>query len=169
MKKITLNKICAIRNGYAFKSSEFVENGLPIVRIGEIKNGKVDLSKPKYILPNDKFESYIIRRDDILIAMSGATIGKIGKYNLDIPAYQNQRVGCFLPDKSKLYNDYLYQYLSFISAKIIQNAYGGAQPNISSKELGKTLIPIPSLENQKRIAKVLSNCENLIKKKKRKY
>ena len=98
--------------------------------------------------------------------MSGATTGKIGKYTLNEIAYQNQRVGCFIPKSKILNNDYLYQFLSTISSDITKKAYGGGQPNISTKEISKFLIPLPSLEDQKRIAQVLSNCEILIQKRK---
>ena len=140
MKEFKLGQVCNIRNGFAFKSNEFKNEGIPIIRIGEIKNGIVDIRKAPLINQTNKFDAYIVKKNDILIAMSGATTGKIGRYTLNQVAYQNQRVGCFQPDSSKLDNDYLYQYLNSISTEITKKAYGGGQPNISTKEISKFLI-----------------------------
>ena len=163
MKKQSIGDVCNIRNGFAFKSSDFQTTGIPIVRIGEIKDGKVDTSKSPFVARIEKYAPYILSKGDILIAMSGATTGKIGIFEIDEDAYQNQRVGCFKPDKSKLNNEYLFHYLQSISTLITKKAYGGGQPNISTKEIEKFKIPLPStLTEQKKIAKVLSDTKQLI-------
>ena len=167
MKKQNIRDVCNIRNGFAFKSSDFKEAGIPIVRIGEIKrNGKVDISKSPLVEKSKKYSQYVLSKGDVLIAMSGATTGKIGIFDIDEDAYQNQRVGCFKPDKNILNNEYLFHFLKSISDSITKSAYGGGQPNISSKEIGKFKIPLPSLTDQKRIAKVLSDAEQLISQRK---
>ena len=90
-----LGDIAKLQNGYAFKSKLFRDNGLPIVRIKNIKNQKVLLDDVVYFDINDynkKLDLYKIQKNDILIAMSGATTGKIGLYESDEISYLNQRV-----------------------------------------------------------------------------
>ena len=80
-----LGEVCSFQNGFAFKSNLFTEKGLPIIRIANIDGIKVNLDSLKYFNPSNYKENlsfYRIRKGDILIAMSGATTGKIGYYNL---------------------------------------------------------------------------------------
>lgn len=96
----TLSEVCDFQNGFAFKSGLFKDSGLPIVRITNINGSNVDLTNVKYFDPADYISdnplNYAIEKGDILIAMSGATTGKIGAYSFDEKAYLNQRVGKFI-------------------------------------------------------------------------
>ena len=168
----TLGEVCGFRNGFAFKSNLFREAGLPIVRITNLNGSGVDLTDVKYFDPTDYREntqSYSIVRGDILIAMSGATTGKIGCFDSTETAYLNQRVGKFVPDSKSLDNRYLYHFLLSKTEQIYVLAGGGAQPNLSSKVLmEKMLIPIPyandpikSIFEQKRIADILDKLDIL--------
>lgn len=78
-----LKDVCDFKNGFAFKSSLFKETGLPIVRITNIDGFNVDLDEVKYFSLNDYKEdlsSFEVSMGNILIAMSGATTGKVGIY-----------------------------------------------------------------------------------------
>lgn len=144
----SLEEVCDFKNGFAFKSSLFRETGLPIIRITNVDGKTISLSDVKYFNPSDYNEntsSYKVSKGDILIAMSGATTGKIGFYSHENIAYLNQRVGKFLPKKEVLNNRYLYHYLLSQVELIYVIAGGGAQPNLSSNVLmSKVRIPIPS-------------------------
>lgn len=166
MNQTELGNICKLRNGYAFKSDDFINDGIPIVRIGDINNGNINLDSTIKVKEKDLFNSFLIQKGAILIAMSGATTGKIGKYSSDIKAYQNQRVGCFIPDNDKINNEYLYCFLKTLKDKILQKAYGGGQPNISPKDIESLKIPLPPLNDQIRIADLLTRAEMLIAKRK---
>jgi type I restriction enzyme S subunit len=166
MNQTELGNICKLRNGYAFKSDDFINDGIPIVRIGDINNGNINLDSTIKVKEKDLFNSFLIQKGAILIAMSGATTGKIGKYSFDTKAYQNQRVGCFIPDNDKINNEYLYCFLKTLKDKILQKAYGGGQPNISPKDIESLRIPLPPLDDQIRIADVLTRTEKLIAKRK---
>ena len=161
-----LGEVCDFKNGFAFKSSLFKEAGLPIVRITNVDGKNISLADVKYFDPSDYKEntaSYEVSKGDILIAMSGATTGKIGFYAHENPAYLNQRVGKFLPKPKILNNRYLYHYLLSKVEQIYVVAGGGAQPNLSSNALmAKIKIPIPcpdspekSLEIQAEIVRIL--------------
>ncbi len=157
----TLGEVADFQNGFAFKSRLFRDNGEVIVRITNIDGKGVDLSDVKYFSISDyntNMSSYKINKGDILIAMSGATTGKIGFYNYEYTSYLNQRVGKFIPKANILNNRYLYHYLLY------QNiSGGGAQPNLSSNKLmEKIQIPIPPIEEQERIAGILDKFDTLV-------
>ena len=153
-----LVKVCDFKNGFAFKSALFKEAGLPIIRITNVDGKTINLSDVKYFNPTDykeNTESYKIKYGDILIAMSGASTGKIGFYAHEDFAYLNQRLGKFLPKKNKLKNRYLYHYLLSKIETIHVMACGGAQPNLSSNELmTKFKIPIPCPDNPEKSLKI---------------
>ena len=76
-----LCEVCRFQNGFAFKSNLFKEEGLPIIRISNISKGKLSSDGYVYFNPNDykeKLDNYIVKPGDIVVAMSGATTGKIG-------------------------------------------------------------------------------------------
>ena len=129
-----LGDVCDFQNGFAFKSNLFKDKGFPIVRITNIDGTDVDLIDVKYFDPIDYNSgnplNYSIVKGDILIAMSGATTGKIGYYNLNEIAYLNQRVGKFIPNKTLVNNRYLYHFL--LTLKSASNLNGNLN---CSKEL----------------------------------
>jgi type I restriction enzyme S subunit len=96
----------------------------------------------------------MISQGDILIAMSGATTGKIGIYNSPEPSLLNQRVGKFIP-KQGLDRDFLFYYLSTKIEESLAIALGAAQPNLSTKQIKEFNIPIPPLPEQKAIVRIL--------------
>lgn len=147
-----LGDILKLKNGYAFKSSEYQNEGIPIVRISDINDGIVDINKSKCILQNNDFENYTVDKGDILIAMSGATTGKFGIYNGDKKAYQNQRVGNLkLISDTQVNKKIIYYLLHSLKRKIEEDAYGGAQPNISGSKIEQLEIILPPLNEQHRI------------------
>jgi len=164
-KQYRLGDVCKLRNGYAFKSENFSNEGIPIIRISDIYDDEASPDDSLKINESNVFEKFVVRKGDILIAMSGATTGKFGRYNSDRKAYQNQRVGCFvITDEENLNQDYLYLLLKGLKKKIEKDAYGGGQPNISSAIIENYKIQLPSLEDQSKISSVLNKAEIIIKK-----
>lgn len=154
-----LEKLAKLQNGFAFKSNLFVNEGLPIVRIKNIKNEKVLLDDVVYFNVEDygkKLDSYQIKKNDILLAMSGATTGKIGLYDTDEISYLNQRVGLFRIENSNL-RSYLFYFLSTQIEKNLELSLGAAQPNLSTEQINNIELPLPPLEEQKRIVAKLDN------------
>ncbi|WP_302981415.1 restriction endonuclease subunit S [Bilophila wadsworthia] len=162
---MTLGEVCKIQNGYAFKSSLFKTNGLPILRISNIQNERIDTKNLVYFNEKDykiNLYQFEIKKGDIVIAMSGATTGKIAISNLDTKYYLNQRVGKFIP-KDNLLNKFLYFILRTHVDYFYQiSAGGGAQPNLSSEQIKKISIPVPSLEEQTRIVTTLDKFDALV-------
>ena len=160
-----LGEVCSFRNGFAFKSNKFREKGEAILRIGNIQNQNIQLNDLKYFNKSDYKEnlsSFIVRKGDILIAMSGATTGKIGMLKSDQIFYLNQRVGKFEPIEEVLNNSFLYHYLLSKTNDLYILAGGGAQPNLSSTVLmQKLLIPLPPLSVQQEIVRILDKFTQL--------
>jgi type I restriction enzyme S subunit len=160
-----LGEVCEFKNGFAFKSSLFRDHGLPIIRITNIDGFNVNLDDVKFFDPSEYKEditSYAVQWGDILIAMSGATTGKIGYYTKNEIAYLNQRVGKFAPNPIFLNSRFLYHWLILKNEMIYVLAGGGAQPNLSSNALkDKLQIPIPPLAVQARIVAILDKFDTL--------
>ena len=157
----TLGEVCEVIGGFAFKSSLFKEEGVPIIRIGNITaSNHINMDESKYFNPEDyagiNFQSYLTQAGDILVAMSGATTGKIGYYTDEEVSYINQRVSKLSPQSDILNNRFLYHYLLGKSDYLYHLAGGGAQPNLSAKDLRtRLLIPILPLAEQARIVNIL--------------
>ena len=165
-KMVKLGEVTRIQSGYSFKSDEFLKDGVPIIRIGNL-NGKsviVDDNICYYKKFWDEHSEFRIYYGDILIAMSGATVGKIGIYKQNKPSLLNQRVAKIMPQSDKLNNKYLYNYVKseLFMTQIRATAFGCAQPNISGKQIAEIKIPLPPLEEQKRIADILDKVSSLI-------
>lgn len=141
-------------NGYAFDSKDLDnEFEYPVIRIGDIKNGTIDFKNCQGIHYNIGLDDYKILKNDILLAMSGATVGKVGILTKTTTAYINQRVGIIRSN----YYKFLFYCLStdnFIKY-ILLKASGSAQPNVSGTVYGDYHIPFPTIEAQTAITNFL--------------
>ena len=150
-----LSDLCKIENGFAFSSDDYKSHGIPLVRISNITHNTIDITDCAYIegITDDKFK---ISKGDLLIAMSGATTGKMGVYPFDETAYLNQRVGNIkILNKSSLYPNYRNTYMQSKVDEILKIAYGGAQPNISASVIGNFDFPLPPYKEQIRIVETV--------------
>ncbi|MBW2738826.1 MAG: restriction endonuclease subunit S, partial [Deltaproteobacteria bacterium] len=142
-------------NGYAFKSDNYITGeGIPIIRIGDIKN-EVDLNKTQKV-PEEYaaiFKTFAVKKNDILVALTGATIGKSAVYNSAEPALLNQRVGILRP-KDKIHLNFLRFFIdSNIFKQLIEyECIGGAQENIGKEEIGSCVLYLPKLQDQIQIS-----------------
>ena len=161
-----LGKIAPLRGGFAFKSSEFQKEGIPIVRISNIlTTGEVGgdfIYYPEQV----KDDNYLLPDRSAVLAMSGATTGKVSV--LSNPnggkVYQNQRVGYFT--KTDVAD---YGFISTItrSQMFIEQLgtmlVAGAQPNISSKDIDMMNFTVPTnLEEQTKIGSFFQGLDNTI-------
>lgn len=150
-----IRKYASFQAGYAFKSSDYLEqSNCLLITIKNIRQNKIDIEDATY-LPDDFFEQYKefqIGNNDLLIAMTGATIGKVGIYNHPNNSLLNQRNGIIKPDN--INSIYLMSLLnlSIFQKLILRNSNGGAQPNISETDIMRISIPVPPIDKQKEIA-----------------
>ena len=138
-EKKKIEEFAAIKSGFAFKSKDWQGFGCPVVKIKDI-NGTFVLSGSLDCVPifvAEKANQYILRTGDLVIAMTGATIGKIGIVTED-DLYANQRVGKFFV-KDRFILPFLFCYFkekSTIDLVLKISSSSAAQPNISGSQLG---------------------------------
>ncbi|MFC0298461.1 restriction endonuclease subunit S [Geobacillus jurassicus] len=166
-----LGQLLKLRGGYAFKSEDFREHGdVAVLRISNIKNNGIDLEDAVYVDRNvaEQAKDYKLREGNVVIAMSGATTGKTAIVRKeDLPLVLNQRVGVFdIYNSEHLSEEYLAYVVQSSSFKnqILVNAIGGAQPNISGKQIEDVEILLPPLNEQRKIAAILSSVDEAIEK-----
>ncbi len=159
-KEERLGSVGKTITGFAFKSENFTNAGIPIIRISNISAHKrqsemtTAVRHPPVLSIPDRF---IIRNGEILIALSGATTGKACIYEFTEEAYLNQRVGVYRPYPTHAVNEFIRQivfskkFKSDVDATVI----AGAQPNISPKEIDQFSYFMPPTPEQKKIAEFL--------------
>ncbi|MDY5684221.1 MAG: restriction endonuclease subunit S [Treponema sp.] len=142
---------------------ELYNGNIPWLKTGDLTDG--DINEIPECISEKALESCSMRLNPIgsvLIAMYGATIGKLGI--LKIEATTNQACCACVPYNG-IYNKYLFYYLMSQKKDFTEKAEGGAQPNISREKLVVHLLPLPPYEEQKRIVaaieKMLPLCEKL--------
>ena len=171
-EKTTLKELgCEFISGFAFKSSDYSNIGIPLIKIGNIQNRivKIDLNGNFISIKNieDKHERYFLNHNDVLIAMTGqGSVGRVGRLKLDgeIRPFLNQRVGKFICNEMDLNIDFLYYVLSSKKyQEILFNiGSGSGQPNLSPNAILNVEIPKINYQIQKRIADVLSALDDKI-------
>ena len=91
-----LGKHIKIIGGFAFKSSEYKLSGVPVIRISDFNNEKINLSDVVHYIEDKHLEKYELYEGDVIIAMTGGTIGKLAIVQKGLgKLYLNQRVGKF--------------------------------------------------------------------------
>ncbi|MDW8758361.1 restriction endonuclease subunit S [Streptococcus suis] len=161
-----LGEVAPLRGGFAFKSSDFVKEGIPIVRISNIlSNGRVGAEFVHY-KELEQDERFTLHDGAAVLAMSGATTGKVSVLHVDEGEkyYQNQRVGYFTPTP-----EYNYDFIkvivnsTFFTTQLSSVLVAGAQPNISSKEVDDFCFAFPkSLPEQEAIGTFFSTLDRHI-------
>lgn len=163
----TLGEVSSFQNGFAFKSNLFKKEGSPIIRISNIQNENIQTDDIVYFDKTDypiNFDNYKIYPNDILIAMSGGTTGKLGINTTDTIFYQNQRVGVIRENKKFLDHGFLFYFLHTKSEESLKIAAGAAQPNLSTAQIKGFIIPVPQLEVQRQIVAHLDSLSSNIRK-----
>ncbi len=159
---VRLKNISSLIGGYAFKSEKFCKEGIRVIRISDfdekgIKNK--DIKRYPYSIDLD---SYRILPEDILLCMTGGTVGKSFHIKtLDEYCYINQRVA--LIRIQNINTDYFYSVLtsSYIS-NVINTSKTSTNDNISMKLIEDFLVPLPPLNEQLNIIEKIKSCEPLI-------
>ena len=168
-KNQKLKNSCYVLSGFAFKSDDFIDEGIPVIKIANINDYTIKKSSDDSFIQESKFadfEDYILNEYDIVIALSGNTTCKMGRVNEEFtPSLLNQRVGCFrLLKEDELDYDFLYFLLisENYQNKLWVYATATGQPNLSPRDIGKLDLPNPHLPEQRAIASVLSKVDDAI-------
>ena len=161
-----LGEIAPLRGGYAFQSNNFLEEGIPIVKISNILSTGEVAGEFSFYEELDNDTNFILPDKAAVLAMSGATTGKVSILSnpSNIKFYQNQRVGYF-----KKTDGINYPFIStLVRSQVFNNQLNsilvtGAQPNVSSKDIDDFDVLIStSYKEQKKIGAYFSNLDHLI-------
>lgn len=148
------------------QKSKYYGGGISWVKSGELKESVV-LKTEETITDAALAQTSVklIKPGAVLVAMYGATVGRIAI--LGIEAASNQAVCHIIPDESTADEKYLFYALLTKVPQWLEQRVGGAQPNISQQIIRNTQIPLPPLEEQRRIAAILDKADDIRRKRKR--
>lgn len=142
-----------VRSGFAFKSSWWTQSGSKVIKIKNITSDyRLDMTECSFVSKDNtaKASEFRVEVGDLLIAMTGATIGKFCLItSSDNNTYVNQRVGKFFLGNEPLKRlPFLYCCLKQDSVinEIINKGQGSAQPNISGTDIESIKIVLPNDE-----------------------
>ena len=172
---VSIKDVFELIPGFAFKSKEFSENGIPVIKIKNVKalrllDREFSYIDPKYLETKSRFTT---KKGDLLISMTGnriegsmsSWVGKVCRINSDKKYLVNQRVG-ILRLSNEIYSDKFFLYLlgsEEIQKKLISIATSsGGQANISPDQIKSLEFSVPYFEVQNAIADILSTLDEKI-------
>lgn len=135
-------------------NANYFNGNIHWVKSGELNDSLI--SKVEEQITQDALKhssAKIFPKGTLLMAMYGATVGKVGILGMD--AATNQAVCAIFPDAC-VYSGYLFYAVMSRRAELLLARYGGAQPNIRQTLIRNSIVPLPPLAEQKKIAAVLS-------------
>ena len=170
-KKLSqLTKHLRLQHGYAFKSTDFIDNGIPVIKIGTVNKGFFDIKTLSFLGEGFKqgYDIYRIHQGDLLISLTG-TVGKDDYANTcfvpdNYDFYLlNQRVAKLIPDEKfllKTYLDFLFKYPDF-KKKLIKSNRGVRQANLGSNDIYSIAVNIPEISSQIQFDHIVEKIEAL--------
>lgn len=146
----SLGEYAKVKSGFAFKSSWWRNKGIPVIKIGSISKNTIDYKLVDFVDENklEQAKNYLAKEGDLVIAMTGATVGKIGIVpNFNSKILVNQRVGLFDLD-DKPFKKISFFYFTLLNERIqneIKNVGGdSAQANISNSQIENLKLVMPN-------------------------
>lgn len=166
-----LKKVADITMGFAFKSADFCDEGIQLLRMGNVRDGELDLDNKSVFLPYeyaDKYDCFLIKPGDIVISMTGTTGKTDYGYAALVdeakpPLLLNQRVSKISP-KEGIDPKFLSQVMrtrGFLE-QVYRAASGSKQANLSIKQLEKIDIPYPCMDQQRNILNKIGEMEKAL-------
>ncbi|GCE63926.1 restriction endonuclease subunit S [Candidatus Mycoplasma haematohominis] len=156
-KKIILKDVVDIQRGFSFDDKKYKKSGLPIIKVLNVQQGKINVENLVYFDPNDyprDLSKFLLKPGEICITVSGASSGKIAINNINQDFYLSSTV-CKLNAKENIVPKYLYHSLLYIHKEIKNLVRGGAVKGLPIKQLEQLKIPFPPINIQKKIAYLL--------------
>jgi len=144
-----------VLNGYAFKSNNYVNSGIRVIRITNVQDGVIIDENPQYypIEQKDEIAKFLLCENDLLMSLTG-NVGRVGFLPATmLPAALNQRVACLRNNSTMIEQKYLFFYFltDLFKKDCLNSAKGVAQLNISTEWLKQYFMKIPPYKEQKRI------------------
>lgn len=149
---VNLEQISSINGGFAFKSHNFSQEGVRVIRISDFNENGLVNNKIVRHLYDDSFENYMIENKNIILCMTGGTVGK--SYfvtEINEPMITNQRVATIKVNPYVLPEYINFSILSGVVQRIIRSSKNSTNDNISMETIKRFPIALPPMEEQKRI------------------
>lgn len=164
--EVPLSKIAKLRSGFPFKSASWIDSGVPVIKISNVKNGRIVKDGCGFVSEEvaASVPEWMTKDGDILIAMTGY-VGEVAFVRANERYLINQRVGRFdFFDDSPVLPGFFFCYLRVpeIRAYIEDLARGSAQPNLSAGDAAKLMVPVPPIAEQRAIAETLGALDDRI-------
>ena len=165
MEKIRIGDVCEILNGYAFKSENYVNSGIRIIRIANVQKGYIEDNSPVfYPIDSKGLDKYMLEENDLLLSLTG-NVGRVATLEKELlPAALNQRVACLRLKTNRISKGYLFHILNsdYFEDQCINSSKGIAQKNMSTEWLKEYEIPIYSNDEQNKIVLLLDKIRSII-------
>lgn len=149
---VSLEEIASITGGYAFKSSDYTKDGVRVIRISDFnEKGFINNKIVRHVF-NESYKNFLIEKENILLCMTGGTVGKsLFVQDLNEPMMTNQRVATIKVNPVVVPEFVNFAILSPAVQAMITNSKNSTNDNISMNTIKKFPIPLPPIEEQKRI------------------
>ena len=165
-RSVEIGEIAKLRSGFAFKSADWKEAGVPVLKIANIKAGRVNPDGCGYVSQQVAQQAAIwfTKPGDILISMTGY-VGEVAEIRDGEKFLINQRVGRFEFHDANLVDSKFFFYhlqLPKTRAEIEGVSHGSAQPNLSASDAHKIQITLPPVHDQRKISGLLGAIDDRI-------
>ena len=162
-KEYVLYDLANWKNGLAFNKINFSEDGYPIIKIAELKNG---ITSQTNFTKDKCSEEVYLRKNDLIFSWSGNPETSIDAYLYDLPeGYLNQHSFKVTPHEfiNKYFLFYVLKYLKPIFKKIASNKQTTGLGHITISDLKNLRIKIPTMEIQEKFLKIIKRIDDKIK------
>lgn len=169
---IKLGSCCRFQGGFAFKSEDYCDSGIPLVKITNVHFENIDWSDVSYV-PADFLDTkaeFALKDEDLVMAMTRPIIKSLNAVKvvevkeMDLPCLLNQRVGRFI-DYENSFKKHFLKYLlysDFFMNEVEKLCSVALQPNISSKQIEAITCYIPPIELQDEFSQIAKQIEQTI-------
>jgi type I restriction enzyme S subunit len=153
--EVRLGELANIESGYAFKSSDWTTEGNPVVKIKNVKDGRVTLEDRAYVSDEiaAKASKFLARGGDILLSLTGY-VGQVGRVDIGDAVLVNQRVGFVRPTDSDD-KSFIYHLLRNLRTEIAELGTGTAQANVAPRDIMDLRVPNFKPSFRRKIGEVL--------------
>jgi type I restriction enzyme S subunit len=167
---VRLSDEVSVQGGFAFKSSDYVASGIPLIRIGDVNRGSETYESPCFLPKNlaGIYSRFLIHPGSLLMSLTGTTgkddYGNVVILNSQFNEYfLNQRVACIKPIGTRVSKAFLHSFLKNgkIKAQIVAKSRGVRQANISNGDILELMLPLPPHELQSKYSESVDRLESL--------
>jgi type I restriction enzyme S subunit len=166
---VELGLVASLQGGFAFKSKDYIDNGIKLVQIANVHKDTLTWEETNYLPIGylTKYSNFVLKENDIVLAMTRPIIKSLDAVKIaqvskkDIPCLLNQRVGRFKINYDAINKTFL---LEFCKSQYFKNAIelfgsNSLQPNVSSKQVESVRCFLPPISLQNKFAETVTKIE----------